>query len=169
MKRFKLISWLAVMIWMGVIFSLSAQPAAVSNELSKGVTEIVIEAVEKVVPAGNLEVEDYNHYIRKNAHFFAYMLLGVLVANALSAGGSRTVLANVVFAGVICVGYAISDEIHQLFVPGRGAQVKDVLIDSGGAAVGIFVWLIAAVRMSDLRARKRVRELGWTGAVGEKG
>jgi len=169
MKRVKLISWIAVMMWMGVIFSLSVQPAAVSNELSKGVTEIVIETVEKVVPAGSFEVEDYNHYVRKNAHFFAYMLLGVLVANALSTGDTRTLLANVVLAGVICAGYAISDEIHQLFVPGRGAQVRDVLIDSGGAAVGIFVWLVTAVRMSDLRARKRVRELGWTGAVGEKG
>ncbi|MZQ99687.1 MAG: VanZ family protein [Acidaminobacter sp.] len=167
--RFKLISWIAVILWMGVIFSLSTQPAAVSNELSKGVTEIVIEAVEKVLPAVSLEVEDYNHYIRKNAHFFAYMLLGVLVANALRTGDSRTVLANVVLAGVICAGYAVSDEIHQLFVSGRGAQVKDVLIDSGGAAVGIMMWQVAIVRASDLRSGKRIRELGWTGAVGEKG
>ena len=34
---------------------------------------------------------------------------------------------------------ARSDEFHQLFVPGRGAQVKDVLIDTAGAIVGIFV------------------------------
>lgn len=36
------------------------------------------------------------HYVRKNAHFFAYMLLGVLVANALRTGDSGTLLANVV-------------------------------------------------------------------------
>lgn len=70
---------------------------------------------------------------------------------------------------MICTGYAVRDEIHQLFVPGRGAQVRDVLIVSGGAVVGIMMWLVAAVRASDQRARKRVRELGWTGAVGEKG
>ena len=33
--------------------------------------------------------------------------------------------------------YAISDEVHQLFVPGRGGQVKDIVIDSAGAIVGI--------------------------------
>lgn len=33
--------------------------------------------------------------------------------------------------------YAISDEVHQLFVPGRGRQVKDVIIDSAGAGVRV--------------------------------
>lgn len=33
--------------------------------------------------------------------------------------------------------YTISDEIHQLFVLGRGGQIKDVIIDSSGAVVGI--------------------------------
>jgi len=88
------------------------------------------------------------------------------VSNALKYCGSG--LNKSFLAGLICVGYAISDEIHQIFVPGRGPQIKDVLIDSGGAAVGIFIWLVASIRRSDLRDRKRVRELGWTGAVGEK-
>lgn len=168
MKSKKVILWIAVILWMAIIFSLSAQPATTSNQLSKGVTEIVIEAVEKIVPALQLEVGDYNHFVRKNAHFFAYMLLGGLVINALSAGGYRTGAANLILGGLFCVGYAISDEIHQLFVPGRGAQVLDVLIDSGGAAVGIVVYQLAVVRGYYLRSRKRVIELGWTGAIGDK-
>jgi VanZ family protein len=40
---------------------------------------------------------------------------------------------------VICVLCAMLDEFHQLFVPGRGAQVKDVIIDTVGAIVGIGV------------------------------
>jgi VanZ family protein len=46
MKIRKVISWILVILWMALIFSLSAQPAADSNQLSKGVTEIVIESVE---------------------------------------------------------------------------------------------------------------------------
>lgn len=38
---------------------------------------------------------------------------------------------------MICILYAISDEVHQLFVPGRGGQVRDVIIDSAGAIAGI--------------------------------
>ncbi|MFP5109854.1 VanZ family protein [Neobacillus sp. C211] len=40
----------------------------------------------------------------------------------------------------ICVLFAVSDEFHQLFVAGRGAQVKDVFIDSAGAIVGIVIY-----------------------------
>ena len=48
---------------------------------------------------------------------------------------------------MFCSLYAISDEVHQLFVPGRGAQVKDVFIDIAGAAVGIFLSLWRFIRM----------------------
>jgi len=165
MKRKKVISWITVILWVAVIYSLSAQPAASSNQLSKCVTEILVEMIKKVT-AINLEVNDLNHFVRKNAYFIAYLILGGLVSNALKYCGSG--LNKSFLAGLICVGYAISDEIHQIFVPGRGPQIKEVLIDSGGAAVGIFIWLVASIRRSDLRARKSVRELGWTGAVGEK-
>lgn len=44
---------------------------------------------------------------------------------------------SILLALVIYIIYAVSDEFHQLFVPGRGAQLKDVLIDCAGAAIGI--------------------------------
>ena len=44
---------------------------------------------------------------------------------------------RIVLALVICVLCAMLDEFHQLFVPGRAAQVKDVIIDSIGAIAGI--------------------------------
>lgn len=61
--------------------------------------------------------------------------------NALRRRGV-TGISSIIFSLLICILYAISDEIHQVFVPGREAQVKDVIIDSGGAAVGIGVYLI---------------------------
>ena len=47
---------------------------------------------------------------------------------------------RIALALVICVLFAMLDEFHQLFVPGRGAQVKDVIIDTTGAIVGIGVY-----------------------------
>lgn len=37
--------------------------------------------------------------------------------------------------------YAISDEIHQIYIPGRGGLVNDVIIDSDGAVVGIEIYV----------------------------
>ena len=57
MKSKKIVSWVAALLWMAVIFSLSAQPAVSSNQLSKGVTEIIVEIVEKITSV-DLEVND---------------------------------------------------------------------------------------------------------------
>ncbi|NLK51330.1 MAG: VanZ family protein [Syntrophomonadaceae bacterium] len=45
----KTLSWAAVVFWMALIFYLSHQPATASNELSTGITAVIIQAVEKVI------------------------------------------------------------------------------------------------------------------------
>ena len=120
------VSWAAVFIWMALIFVLSHQPAPESNRLSREVTEVVVQTVEKVAPEVSLDARRVNHLVRKNGHFFAYLVLGVLVLNAVRRSGTLG-LRSIFVALLICVLYAVSDEIHQLFVPGRGGQVTDVL------------------------------------------
>ncbi|SNT30381.1 VanZ like family protein [Anaerovirgula multivorans] len=133
-------SWLAVLLWMVLIFYLSAQPAVQSNNLSKGITEVIVETVGRVAPNDSFDISRLNHLIRKNAHFFAYLVLGILVMNAMKRSGIDGFKRLILSLG-ICVLYAVSDEVHQLFVPGRSGQVKDVFIDSAGAVVGIVVSL----------------------------
>ena len=69
--------------------------------------------------------------LRKLAHACEFALLGALLVRALR--DERAAFA----AGV---AYAISDELHQLFVPGRVGSPLDVAIDSAGIAVGILLW-----------------------------
>jgi len=90
-----------------------------------------------------VDIATLNHLIRKLAHFTVYFVLGILTANALKTSGVSTFKA-VALALAICIVYAATDEIHQMFVPGRGAQVKDVLIDSVGAVVGIGVYVFVS-------------------------
>jgi len=141
-KQIKIIiSWIAVLLWMALIFNLSSQVRETSNNLSKDVTEIVIKTAEKVTPKAKFDLDRLNHVIRKNAHFFAYLALGVLVINAMRRNeilGFRSIIITL----IICILYATSDEIHQAFVPGRGPQVKDVFIDSAGGIVGIGLYMI---------------------------
>lgn len=139
------ISWAAVILWMSLVFYLSSQAAEQSSKLSVFVTEAIIGIAARFVP-GELEsgttpnmLLQCEHIVRKLAHGGAYFVLGVLVMNALRRKGV-TVCRAVVFSLMICVLYAVSDEIHQLFVSGRSAQVTDVLIDSVGAASGLGIY-----------------------------
>ena len=82
------ISWTVVILWMLLIFNLSSQVALQSDKLSTGVTEIVIKTIEKVAPKADFDIGEWNHIIRKNTHFFAYLILGVLVLNSLRRSGA---------------------------------------------------------------------------------
>ncbi|HIU52150.1 MAG TPA: VanZ family protein [Candidatus Merdicola faecigallinarum] len=46
---------------------------------------------------------------------------------------------KITYSFIIGVIYAITDEIHQLFVPGRSGEIRDVLIDGLGIIVGIIL------------------------------
>ena len=72
------------------------------------------------------------HDLDKVAHFGAYFVLGAL----LSWGGTRRALPAVV-AMLIGSAYGASDEIHQMFVPGRFPDVIDWLADTAGAIAGV--------------------------------
>lgn len=141
MLKGKRIAWTLVILWMALIFYLSHQPATESNELSTGITEIIITTVENLIPNAEFDISGLHHIVRKNAHFIAYFILGILVINALRVSGVRGYRSMVLALG-ICVLYAISDEVHQLFIPGRSGEVSDVLIDSAGASVGIGDYLV---------------------------
>jgi VanZ family protein len=101
--------------------------------------------LNKIIPGAEFVVENLNHIVRKNAHFFAYLLLGLLVTNALINSDIRRIKC-IILAAAICVLYASSDEIHQLFVPGRGGMVMDVVIDSAGAVIGICIIGVLRIR-----------------------
>ena len=139
------LSWVPVILWMLIIFSLSAQPATESNGLSKSVTKIIVDLIGKIIPF-DIEistttdlVSQFNHIVRKFAHFSAYLVLGSLVMNAFHKCGING-YKLFAFSIMFCVLYAASDEIHQLFVPGRGCQLKDVIFDSLGAVTGIVIY-----------------------------
>ena len=66
--------------------------------------------------------------VKKGGHFAAYGLLALLARRA----GLRSPAAL-----VLAVVYAVSDEVHQLYIPGRNGQFLDVLIDGAGAATAL--------------------------------
>ena len=73
--------------------------------------------------------------VRKCAHFFLYLVLGILVIICFDDVNKKTILISI----GICLLYSISDEIHQLFVEGRSGEVLDVLIDTTGSSLGVLI------------------------------
>lgn len=152
---YKILSWIAVIFWMALIFYLSHQPAAISNEFSSGITEMIINTLENLASSFQFHIEELHHIIRKNAHFFAYLILGMLVLNGLRRSGVFG-KRGIGIALLICILYAITDEVHQLFIPGRSGEARDVLIDSAGAGTGIVIYLLIS-KLVRRRSKKRIR------------
>lgn len=135
-KKFKIIlSWAAVIACMAVIFSFSAQTAGESSEVSGWLLFI-------------MKLNVSQDFIRTCAHFLEYAGLSVLIFNALyqTFGDFKPVISFIISAA-----YAVSDEIHQLFVEGRSFQLSDIAIDSLGAASGIIVLIILIKLVSKIK------------------
>jgi VanZ family protein len=82
------------------------------------------------IPSLGTGLGAWDTVLRKGAHMTEYAILGLLLLRAI--GRELPALA-------VGIGYAITDELHQSFVRGRHASPIDVLIDTVGLAIGIFV------------------------------
>lgn len=139
----KFLHWIPVLIWMSIIFYLSHQPADESSQLSSGISAILLNVLSILLP---LDLSYFHFLVRKAAHFFAYFILGLFVFHALRKHKNVTASSRLWrvagLAFTISVIYAISDELHQLFIPGRSCEIRDVIIDSFGALFGIALYFL---------------------------
>ena len=130
-----------LVLWMGFIFSMSCENAEESSNTSGQTINVVLSTVpefEKQPKEVKVNIiEELQFIVRKSAHFIGYMILGILASGLILQ--YENINKKYPLAFLICVIYAISDEIHQLFVPGRSGQVRDVLIDSAGSLLGIIL------------------------------
>ena len=139
-------------LWMAVIFLFSAQTAQSSKELSEAVVDRVVseqqvDAGPKVeqAPGPKIDRELLHVLVRKAAHLGEYAVLSMLFAYAFwdcSLPKSAQWLLPVGLSAL----YAVTDEVHQHFVPGRSCRLVDIGIDTCGAILGMcFVAVLAWV------------------------
>jgi hypothetical protein len=74
--------------------------------------------------------------VKKGGHVLGYALLGVALLQGLT-GGRRATPRQVGLALLLAALYGVSDELHQIFTPGRGPSALDVLVDTAGAILGL--------------------------------
>jgi len=112
-----------------------------SSKITKAAVETLVKDYDEMSPEKQQSVLDKaEHIVRKLAHFSIYTLLGFLAS--FTVGRRRLFSRKSLGVIVFCFLYACSDEIHQLFVPGRSGMFTDVLIDTGGAVTGMLVSML---------------------------
>lgn len=137
----KVLSIGLVIFWMGFIFSFSQSNGTESGSLSEEVLTKVIEVVSDIEP-GSKKMEELVSVLsfpfRKCAHFFIYFVLGILVMNAFLSFGIVKRIS--IIAVIMCILYAISDEVHQMFVSDRSGNINDMLLDSSASCFAIYLF-----------------------------
>ena len=137
----KIISIILVLVWMGLIFSFSNANGESSGSMSRRVIVIITETITNVKD-GTEEmdkiVDRYQLFVRKGAHFFIYFVLAFLVMNSLYIWDVKT--KTLVISGVICILYAISDELHQYFIAERSGNIIDVMWDSSASLISSYLY-----------------------------
>ncbi|HTT75346.1 MAG TPA: VanZ family protein [Candidatus Binataceae bacterium] len=120
--------WMPALMWMGCLFVLSTTFFSAAN------TGKIIEPILRYLfPAASAATIGMAHgLVRKAAHFTNYGILFWLLIRGPMEGRPYAALG-------FCVFYALLDEGHQIFVPGRTASLYDVAIDSSGALFSRFL------------------------------
>lgn len=130
------------LVWMGIIFLFSAQPAVESTKLSTGTVDLTLSYFSEIPLLHDLEEKGILEFaVRKLAHMAEYGILAIFLGITIYYS-ERYYKRWQWKTGSLCCLYACSDEFHQLFVPGRSGQIRDVVIDTFGVFCSVLIlWI----------------------------
>lgn len=154
----KVISLIPAFLALGcmvAIFTFSSQNSLDTTSLSLGFTSKVARKIFSEFDmldwrTQNIMTEQLNHFIRKTAHFTLYCILGIM-SSAYVYILSRKYIKSFVYGVAVCMIYAVIDEIHQMYVPGRTPLVTDVLIDTAGGVTGVLICFLMISALVNIR------------------
>ncbi|MDU5261780.1 MAG: VanZ family protein [Clostridium celatum] len=139
-----MINWSLLIGWMLLIFFMSNQPSDISTKQS----DLVIKLFSAIGIDLNTHLGELASFaVRKAAHFTEYFIL-----YCFSIAVCRyyvDIKKATIYCLFIVLGYAISDEIHQYFIPGREMAIRDIAIDFSGGILGFIVnWIIYKIKFN---------------------
>ncbi len=147
-----------IVAWCTLIFCMSNETAIESSERSTGLVRRFVGAFVSIFGGDENDVflmDTLEYYVRKAAHMFLYFILFILVYSFLSLFCIRR---NLGFAWSLlyCLVYSMTDEIHQLFIPGRSGSFTDVFIDMIGAVIALLLILVISIANKKIRKRTKI-------------
>ena len=138
-RRRTIIFAVLVFLLLCFIWGQSMLPRKVSAEESVRLMRLLKPILD---PSGRIDDDGFHHSLRKAAHFSEYAALGFCVSGLLFSVARARGIRRLISVSGACAVAAFIDEGIQLFAPGRGAQLSDVLLDTCGAAFGMAVFLL---------------------------
>lgn len=150
-NNFKITMTVLSVFFVCFIWGNSLLPGTESGNLSGNVLNFVNSFLKNV--GINKEVSHY--MIRKTAHFTEHMCFGACLLVTLRAYTQEVLkyISNILFIGLLV---PVIDEFIQLFIDGRGGEIKDVIIDFSGLLVGIIISFII-VFLIDRKNKSRLK------------
>ena len=140
-KTKKIITIILIFVWITLVFYFSNQTSDESSDLSGGMTEVLLSffnMLDEKTLEQQLTIETA---VRKLAHYSIYTLGGILILLHVNLYNIK-ISKKVIISWLSGTAYAVTDEIHQLFVLGRSGEIRDVCIDSLGIITGIVILLV---------------------------
>ena len=132
-------NWWPALLW-AILISTFSTGAFTTENTSRFIVPFLRWLLPHAAPETLFAI---HHVIRKCGHFTEYFILSLLLLRGFRAGNREFGLRWALVVILMVAGYAALDEFHQVFVPGRGPAVSDVLLDTtGGAAAQAVVALL---------------------------
>lgn len=133
-------AWGLWFLWAFIVLKFSSEPAAISSNKSGWILSQMLNFFGHLgVTPQNTEL--LHTMIRKFAHMLNYFCMGLISFNAFRQTYYGNLQRTLLGAFLMTAAFAGIDEFYQTFIPGRSGQLKDVLIDSLGTAIGLFmIW-----------------------------
>ncbi len=128
---------------MAAIFYFSSRTADESSKQSGFFAQLIT----KIFGISNLS----DFIVRKGAHFCEFAGLSLLFAIAFKVQTGKTKTPTAIISASV---YAATDEIHQIFVPGRACRALDWGIDTCGAALGALLILLIITVFAKIKTCK---------------
>ena len=134
-KYAKWVLLVLLVAWCVTIWQFSLAPAEKSSGTSSQVQDFCNDMLDKA----GIDATVTSKTVRKTAHFSEFMLLGFLAAATLFSHGFGHWL---ILSPLVFVPAAVIDECIQIFVPGRGPHILDVLLDLAGGTFGALAFWV---------------------------
>ncbi len=172
----KILASILVLMWMITVFIFSGQDgidtlntsgaviSVIESKTTNDSSNVVSDNLGKTDNKNSLENKKYKYtysnkiqkLVRKNAHYFLYMLGGVFLSVFFCANSKykSSQIKLAIYAIITGIVYAFTDEFHQRFVPGRTGSLKDVFIDSMGVITGVvLVYILRIILKRNVRIK----------------
>ncbi len=149
MNRKALAFAVLVLLILCFIWGQSLLPHDASDGESRGIVRWLKPILD---PNDRMDGDAFHHYLRKAAHFTEYAALGFCVGGLVDAFRWKRLALRIPTSIVCCIAAASVDECIQLFIPGRGPHLRDVLLDACGAVFGLAVFALIVLLF---RARRK--------------